>query len=111
MLVSALAGEATIEIVTPDPGLELRVRLTDEAELELRATGAAAGATFRSGEGRMTIMRPGAGQILLLLPRRAERIAITVDDATYLIKERDGLRIFAPVVDTAGTEFILRPGS
>jgi len=111
MIVAAADGDVVIEIETPDPGLELRVRLTDQVDLEVRATGAAAGATFRSGPGRLTITKPGAGQILLLLPRQANHIAIGVDRTTYLVKARDRLQILAPVVDTAGTEFILRPGS
>lgn len=106
--VGAAAGVVTIDIEGPDPGLELRVRTADTHELELQASGAAAGARFSSGGGRLTIRRPGPGTVALVVPRQLPSAELRVDGRPYVVVNRGELRVLAPLADTAGSEIILR---
>lgn len=108
LIVAAIDGSVSIEIERADPALDLRVRTTDASQTEVRVSGMAATARFRSGPGRLTIAQPGAGAILLLLPRGVERITLRVDGTPYLVKDGERLRVLAPLADTAGSEIILR---
>jgi hypothetical protein len=108
LIVPAVNGAVRVDIEAPDAGLELRVRVSETSELEVQASGAAAAARFRSGSGRLTIAQPGAGRIVLVLPRSVGLVTVRVDGTSYLVKERDQLRVLAPLADTAGSEIILR---
>ena len=67
----------------------------------------AAGAQFRSGNGRLTISGAAAGEFTLTIPRSLARARVEVNGSVYLSKERGQLHIFAPVADTVGSEIVL----
>ena len=107
LLVTADAGAITIAVERPGADLRIRVREWHTAEAEVRATGAAAGAIFRSAPGRLVIAEPRSGEIQVTLPAAAERVTLEVDGMTYLVKSAGVLRVLAPGALSAGGEIVL----
>lgn len=105
--IEPYAGSAAVDVTDPDTAVQLRVRLVREAALTVRADGDAAGATFSSGPGRLTIAGPGNGDIRIDVPRDAANVTISVDGRPYLVRRGGELRIYLPGVDTAGAEIVL----
>jgi anti-sigma factor RsiW len=111
--IPADGGSVTVDVDAPDPGLRIRVRLVDAAELEARATGAASGAVYHPRRGRLRVQNAGAGELELLLPRSVPRITVRVDGEPYLVKEGGQIHVLGPAAgDSAGSEVVLRvPGA
>jgi hypothetical protein len=89
-------------------GLVVRTRLTGGELVEVSATGAAAGARFRTAPGRIEVLDAGAGEIRIALPRDAEAAVVEVDGRVYVAKEGAELRVTppgAPSATTAEAEF------
>jgi hypothetical protein len=107
-LVPAASGALSIAIESPDPRLRIRVRLSDALDIEVRATGAASSAQFRSGPGRLGISGGGPGEIMLSIPRSATPVTLTIDGRVYLEKGPDRINILAPTADTAGAEIVFQ---
>jgi hypothetical protein len=104
--IAPVDGQVLVSITTPDSALILRVRLGDQAELDLLASGGASEGRFRSAPGRLTVEAPGAGELMLTLPRSARRVTLSIDGRIVLVKERSEVRVLVRA-DTSGTEFIL----
>jgi hypothetical protein len=113
LLVEPAAGALRIALERPRDGVRIHVRMVDASELEVRATGGAAAATFRTSPGRIEIAGADSGAVMLALPRGVASVRIDVDGTPYLLKERGRVRIMAPTADTIGAEYILpvRAGS
>ena len=107
LLVAADAGAVTIAVERPGADVRIRVREWDGAEVEVRATGAAAGATFHSAPGRLAIVGPQSGEIRLALPAAVERATLEVDGVTLLVKSGGALRVLTPGASSAGAEVVL----
>jgi len=107
LLVTADAGAITIAVERPGADVRIRVREWDGAEAEVRATGAAADATFRSAPGRLVIVEPQSGEIRLALPAAVERATIEVDGVAYVVKSGGSLQVLAPGASSAGAEIVL----
>ena len=105
--VPAEDGAVVIHIEAPRAGLRLRVRMSESAEVGIRATAGAAAAQFRSGPGRIVIARAGGGEVTIDVPRGLHTARIDVDGRTWVEKLSSSFRISAPVVDTAGAEFLI----
>jgi anti-sigma factor RsiW len=99
-------GAVRIVLNNADPALRVRVRLAEGEIVDVRATGAAADAQFRTGPGRISISDAGAGEIQIALPHTVARATVFVGTKPYLIKERGQIRVLAPAADTAGAEII-----
>src|SRR5688572_28991622 len=106
LAIAPADGAVTVSITSPDTALVLRVRMGDQQELELEARGLASGGQFRTATGRLTVQSPGAGELLLTLPRSANRVTLLIDGRIVLVKERSELRVLVRA-DTSGAEFIL----
>ena len=106
LAIAPADGAVTVSITTPDTALVLRVRLGDQKDLELEARGLASGGQFRTATGRLTVQSPGAGELLLTLPRTASRVTLLIDGRIVLVKERSELRVLVRA-DTSGAEFVL----
>ncbi len=77
-------------------GLVVRTRLTSSELVEVSATGAAAGARFRTAPGRIEVLGAGAGEIRIALPRGADAAVVEVDGRVYVAKEGAELRVTPP---------------
>ena len=106
LAIAPVNGAVLVSISAPDSALVLRVRLGDQPELELVALRGAGTGQFRSAPGRLMVQSPGAGEMVLTLPRSASRITLLIDGRIVLVKERSELRVLVRA-DTSGTEFIL----
>jgi hypothetical protein len=107
IVVPADRNDITVQLDAAGSGLRLRVRLSDAAELGVRATGAAAAAQFRSGPGRVFITRAANGEIVLDVPRRLANLRVEVEGQLWLAKQGELLLLRAPAVDTVGGEFLI----
>lgn len=110
--VEILPHEGSVRIVLTNAGggLRVRVRLADAEYVDVRGTGAAAGARFRTAPGRITVDGAGGGEVHIALPRRLRHAVVTVGGRTYLVKEGEQMRVLTAGVDTAGPELVFRVG-
>ncbi|HEY7768499.1 MAG TPA: hypothetical protein VIB55_10100, partial [Longimicrobium sp.] len=99
-------GAVRVMLGQVGPGLRVRVRLADAEHVDVRATGAAADAQFRTAPGRVSITGAAEGEIVIALPRAVRRAAIVVGDRTYMTKDGEQLHVLAPAADTAGAEIV-----
>ena len=104
--IAPAQGRLSVSIAAPNALLRVRVRIGDQADLDVEAAGDAGQGRFRTGPGRLIIEQPGAGDLLLTLPRAAEHVVVMIDGRTVLVKERSEVRLLVPA-DTSGPEFIL----
>ncbi|HEV2149709.1 MAG TPA: hypothetical protein VGR37_20075, partial [Longimicrobiaceae bacterium] len=104
-------GRIQVVLTSPSPDLRIRVRLTDDSYSDVRATGAAAGARFRTGPGRVEVLGATGGEVEVVLPRTARSATVEVDGRPYFRKDGDGIRLLAPASDSSGSEvvFTVRP--
>jgi hypothetical protein len=100
-------GGVVVALEAPAQQVVLVVRFAEAGEPEVRATGAAAAALFRSAAGRLTIAHASGGRLILTFPRSISRVRVEVDGETYLLKENGQIRVLAPAADTAGAEIVL----
>lgn len=106
--IAILPAQGAVQVVLAgvNPGLRVRVRLEESDLVDVRATGAASDAQFRTGPGRISITGGGAGEVLVVLPRGLGRATVLVDGKPYLIKTGGQIRVLAPVADSAGAEIV-----
>lgn len=104
-------GRVRVVLTRPSPDLRIRVRLSDDSYSDVRATGRASGARFRTGPGRVEVSGAGAGEVEVVLPRAARSAVVEVDGRPYFRKDGDGIRLLAPASDSSGSEvvFTVRP--
>jgi anti-sigma factor RsiW len=107
MSVLPVDGEVQIRVEAPDPEVRIRVRLSDGDQVDVQASGAAAGSLFRTGPGRIAVVEAGPGEVRINIPRSTRKATLLVDGTLYLLKEGEQVRILATAADTMGTEFIL----
>jgi hypothetical protein len=107
LVVSARDGSVEVALLGPTQALRVRVRWVETGRLQVRATGAAANARFRSGPGRMTVSEATGGELLLIVPRDLRRVAVTVDGVPYVVQQAGSVTIAAPAADTIGGEVVL----
>jgi hypothetical protein len=110
--VEILPREGSVHVVLTNAGggLRVRVRLADAEYVDVRGTGAAAGARFRAAPGRITVDGAEGGEVHIALPRRLRHAVVTVGGRTYLVKEGEQMRVLTAGVDTAGSELVFRVG-
>jgi hypothetical protein len=82
-------------------GLRVRARVADGELVEVSATGAAAGARFRTSPGRIEVLDAGAGEVLIALPRGARAAVVEVDGHVYVAKDGARLRVTRPGAPSA----------
>jgi len=106
--VSILPEEGNIRVVLKSAarGVRIRVRLSAEPFSDVRATGAAALARFRTSPGRIEISGATGGEVEVVLPRSARSAVVEVDGRPYLRKDGDGLRLLAPASDSTASEVV-----
>lgn len=104
-------GRVRVVLTHPSPELRIRVRLSDDSYSDVRATGRASGARFRTGPGRVEVSGAGAGEVEVVIPRGARSAVVEVDGRPYFRKDGDGIRLLAPASDSSGSEvvFTVRP--
>lgn len=104
-------GRVRVVLTAPSPDLRIRVRLSDDPYSDVRATGLASGARFRTGPGRVEVSGAGAGEVEVVIPRGARSAVVEVDGRAYFRKDGEGIRLLAPASDSSGSEvvFTVRP--
>jgi anti-sigma factor RsiW len=104
-------GRVRVVLTAPSPDLRIRVRLSDDPYSDVRATGLASGARFRTGPGRVEVSGAGAGEVEVVIPRGARSAVVEVDGRAYFRKDGEGIRLLAPASDSSDSEvvFTVRP--
>jgi anti-sigma factor RsiW len=110
--VEILPREGSVRVVLTNAGggVRVRVRLADAEYVDVRGTGAAAGARFRTAPGRITVDGAEGGEVHIALPRRLRHAVVTVGGRTYLVKEGERMRVLTTEVDSVGSELVFRVG-
>ena len=78
------ADGLTIELLSPDPALRLRMQVTTDALLSLVGTGPAAAARFRSGSSRVVVEDAEGGSLTIGIPDGPARVRLRVDGVQVL---------------------------
>jgi hypothetical protein len=111
--VSLAPSEGRIRVVVTgaDPGLRVRVRITDQPLAGVTATGEAARARFRTGPGRIEIVSAGPGEAVVNLPASAEAASVEIDGRVVAATEGGALRALVPPVGGSAAEPVFSAGS
>jgi putative zinc finger protein len=104
-------GSVRVVLSGAAPELKVRARLSDGVRAAVTATGAAAGARFRTGPGRIEVVGAGAGEVTVELPRGARTAVVEVNGSVYVAKDGARLRVMAPTEEPGGEELVFRVGS
>jgi hypothetical protein len=101
--VSIMPDDGAVRVVLNGAarGLRVRARVADGELVEVSATGAAAGARFRTSPGRIEVLDAGAGEVLIALPRGARAAVVEVDGHVYVAKDGARLRVTRPGAPSA----------
>jgi hypothetical protein len=102
-------GRIRVVVTGASPELRVRVRLTDAPLAEVTATGAAAGARFRTAPGRIEIVGAGPGEAVVHLPAAA-RAHLEVNGRVVAALEGGVLRALAPRAGGSAAEPVFRAG-
>lgn len=89
-------GAVKVELTDAAPGLLVRVRLTDEAQVGVSTRGDAVEARFRTSPGKIRVLDAGPGEVLIALPSQATAAVVEVDGRVYVAKDGDRLRVTRP---------------
>lgn len=93
-------GQIHIAIFRPAAGVVVRVRVVEAS----RASVSTPGARFRTARGRIEVLEPTAGELLVELPRSARQGLVEVDGRAVLEKRGPDLHFLTPAADTSGSE-------
>lgn len=104
--VEPLDGRVHVAILEPAEGVEVRVRITDATVAAVTVSEAG----FRTGRGRIEVLAPAAGELIVEIPRSARSARVEVDGRPMLEKRGADLHLLVPAVDTAGSEVRFRLG-
>lgn len=104
-------GRVRIAVTGSSAELRVRTRLSDEAQAQVTATGAAVSARFRTGPGRIEIVGAGPGEVVVDLPRGADAAFVEVNGRVVAAKEGKTLRSLAPRVAGSSEEPVFRAGN
>lgn len=108
-LIPALDGAVTIALERSAPELRVRVRVGGAGEVEITASGPAAGARFSRAPGRLTIQEAGAGELVVGLP--PDLRATILVDGRPMVRMREGELVLSEAVqDISATELVFRVG-
>ncbi|HEX8363492.1 MAG TPA: hypothetical protein VF613_25455 [Longimicrobium sp.] len=107
--IAPVDGVAAVEVDGATSELRIRVRLADQPEVEVRASGAASNAVFHPRRGRIRIQDPGPGQIEIILPRDARRVTVRVNGRPQLVAEDGRIDVLRQAHDTIDSEILLSP--
>lgn len=107
LFVEPAAGALRVAMERPHQAVTLHVQFVDAVEMQVRASGGAAGAIFRTSPGRVDIVGADSGAVVLALPNTVGNVRIEVDGQAFLLRERGQIRVLAPTADTIGSEYIL----
>lgn len=93
-------GQIHVAIFRPADGVVVRVRVVEAS----RASVSTPGARFRTARGRIEVLEPAAGELLVELPRSARYGLVEVDGQAVLEKRGSDLHFLTPAADTSGSE-------
>lgn len=93
-------GRVDVAILRPAPGVSVQVRVVDSSQVAVSA----AGARFRTAPGRIEVLEPVAGELVLELPQDAGVVRVEVDGRLVLEKQGPDLHFLTPAADTSGSE-------
>jgi hypothetical protein len=107
--IAPVDGVAAVDVDGATSELRIRVRLADQPEVEVRASGAASNAVFHPRRGRIRIQDPGPGELEILLPRDARRVTVRVNGRPQLVAEHGRIDVLRQAHDTTDSEILLSP--
>jgi anti-sigma factor RsiW len=106
--VSVRPGAGRVEIVLRGSASVIRVRLVDGERAVVQASGGAASASFQTGPGRVQVTGGTGGELLVDIPRSADRVLLVVNGQTYLTREDGEVSVPGPASENTGSEFLFR---
>lgn len=103
LVVQPERRRVVVSIESPAPDLVARVRVVSDARVAVRARGEAASARFRTAPGRLDVVSPGSGELVIEVP--ASQIDVTLEvNGRVLVSKR------GPELTVAGARVEVRPG-
>lgn len=104
-------GRVRVVLSASAPALRVHTRVGDGELAEVEATGAAAGARFRTGPGRIEVVGAGPGEVHVVLPRAAHTAVVEVNGEVRLLRQGERMQLMGPVEqdDASGVVFRVAP--
>ncbi len=93
LLVQPHEGRVVVSVESPARGLVARVRQIDGDRVAVRARGAAATARFRTAPGRVDVVAPGTGELVIDVPASLTDVTLEVDGRVYMTKVGPNLTV------------------
>jgi hypothetical protein len=89
--------------------LEIRVRIVETPELDVRGVGLAASAVFRPKSSSVGVSEARGGEVQIDVPRAATHFTLRVNGVVRVVKAGDRLRMLAPEEEPSSSELVVRP--
>lgn len=104
-------GRVRVVLSASAPELRVHARVGDGELAVVEATGAAAGARFRTGPGRIEVVGAGPGEVHVVLPRAARTAVVEVNGEVRLLRQGERMQLMGPVEqdDASGVVFRVAP--
>lgn len=107
LLVQPHGGRVVVAVEAPAQGLVARVRLVDGDRVAVRARGAAATARFRTAPGRVDVVTPGTGELVIDVPASLADVTVEVDGRVFVEKAGAELTVSGKRVDAHARDGVL----
>jgi hypothetical protein len=104
-----VASELLVTVDGTGDSLEIRVRIVDNPELDVRGVGPAASAVFRPKSSSVGVSEARGGEVQIDVPRAATHFTLRVNGVVRVVKAGDRLRMLTPEAETSSGEILVRP--
>jgi len=103
--ISIAPGEMWVAVEGATPDVTIRLRVTNESALAVRAIGDAADAEFSPRASGIGVSRLNSGVLEVDVPHAAHRFALRIGRVTYVVKDGERLQVLAPG-DSIGAQVV-----
>jgi hypothetical protein len=105
--VPLIAGEGWVEMITRSLPTDIRLRVTDGVDLDVRGIGPASRAVFRPKAGGVGVGSELGGMVQIDIPRTAKRFVLRIGGVPHVIAESGRFRVLSPAADTTGADILV----
>lgn len=107
LMVQPEDGRVVVSVESPASGLVARVRLASGSRVAVMARGEAAAARFRTAPGRIDVVTPGAGELVIDVPASLVEMTLEVDGRAVVAMTGGELTVSGGTINAARNEVVV----